>query len=85
MENEPEVTIPNEHRERLIKVLEKLEQQIIKQNSLRNAFIKGIVYGLGTVFGASILVALFGGFIANTINIFTDEPVLNESLELDGQ
>lgn len=85
MENEPDLSIPDDHRVRLITVLEELESQIIRQNSLRHAFAKGIVYGLGTVIGATVLVALFGGVIATTINNFTGQPVLNETLQLEGQ
>ncbi len=76
MENHPEKkSALEEHQEPLIDVLENLEAQIEKQNSLRTTFIKGAIYGLGTVIGATLLVAIFGGLIANTIGLFTDEPL----------
>lgn len=58
---------PTPQTTRLIEVLEVLEKDIRKQNSLRYAFFKGIVYGLGTVIGATVLVALFGGIITSTL------------------
>jgi hypothetical protein len=58
-----------DQQERLVSVLETLEKQTKKQVSLKFTFIKGLVYGLGTVIGASVLisvvsylfVSLFGG------------------------
>jgi len=82
MENENEISIPDEQRQRLITVLESLEGQVKTQNSMRNAFLKGIVYGLGTVIGATILVALFGGILAEAINLLTEEPGLTESVKI---
>jgi hypothetical protein len=70
-------------RDRLISVLENLEKHITRQNSLKLTFTKGLVYGVGTVIGASVLVALFGGVIAGVINTFIDEPVLSESLRVN--
>ena len=74
--------VSTEQRDRLITVLDELESHIKRQNSLKLTFAKGVVYGLGTVVGATILVALFGGMIANTINNFSDEPILNENLQV---
>lgn len=68
----PEITSQLPH---LVEVLETLKVQIVKQNSLKYALLRGMVYGLGTVIGASVLVALLGGIIATTINSFTDEPI----------
>ena len=73
-----------EQPERLLTVLHSLENLIERQTSLRFAFVRGIVYGFGTVIGATVLVALFGGVIAATINTFSDEPVLTEQLDLTG-
>ena len=56
---------PTPQTTRLIEVLETLETHIKRQNSLRYTFYKGILYGIGTVIGATILVALFGGVISN--------------------
>lgn len=68
-------------RDRLLEVLETLEHRIARQNSLKYSFARGVVYGLGTVVGASILVALFGGTIAAVLNNFSAEPVVSEQLE----
>jgi len=68
-------SVLEEHQEPLIEVLENLEAQIEKQNSLKSTFIKGAIYGLGTVVGATVLVALFGGVIASAISVFTDQSV----------
>jgi hypothetical protein len=72
----------NENRDRLLTVLETLEHRIAQQNSLKYSFLRGAVYGLGTVVGASILVALFGGIIATVLNQWADEPVVSERLEI---
>jgi len=67
--NEPHdsFTNPTPQTARLIEVLEKLEADIKKQNSLKYALFRGMVYGLGTVIGATVLVALVGGIWAATI------------------
>lgn len=80
MENEDTEFISIDQRGRLIKVLENLEDKIAKQNSLKRTFLKGIVYGLGTLVGATIIVAIFGGLIATTINMVVGEDVLSEKL-----
>lgn len=75
--------ISTQQRDRLIEVLDNLETHVQRQNSLKFTFLKGAVYGVGTVIGASVLVALFGGIVAATINEFIDGPTLTESLELN--
>lgn len=72
---------PTPQTTRLIEVLEVLEKDIRKQNSLRYAFYKGVLYGLGTVVGATILVALFGGMIASTINAIDSDIDTSELLK----
>ncbi len=83
MEKEPELSIPDDQRARLITVLEELESHIIRQNSLKYTLARGVIYGLGTVIGATVLVALFGGAIATVVNSLIDQPILNESLQID--
>jgi hypothetical protein len=46
-----------QQRERLITVLGSLEDLTQKQVSIRFIFLRGIVYGLGTVIGATLLIS----------------------------
>lgn len=80
MENETPQVSTSLQTGRLIEVLETLETHIKRQNSLKYALLKGMMYGLGTVIGATVLVALFGGIIATTINSFTEEPIVSKTL-----
>lgn len=65
------------HTARLIEVLTTLEHEIKRQNSLKFIFLKGTIYGLGTVIGATVLVALLGGIITST---FGKEAVSNTAI-----
>lgn len=51
-------------QQRLITVLNELEDEVEKQNSWRHVFIRGALYGLGTVIGATLLLAVLGSMIA---------------------
>ena len=51
-------------QQRLITVLGELEDEVEKQNSWRHVFIRGALYGLGTVIGATLLLAVLGSMIA---------------------
>lgn len=62
---------------KLMEVLQTLDNHIERQNSLKYAFLRGVIYGLGTVFGATVLVALLGGIIAGAIDTFGGEQILN--------
>jgi len=48
----------SDQRERLITVLESLEDLTKRQVSLKFILIKGVVYGLGTVVGATVLISV---------------------------
>ena len=84
MEPENEIDRPTtgEQTNRLLEVLLTLEQQIKKQNSYKYAFLKGVVYGFGTVIGATVLVALFGGVLAATLETITGADIPTEDLSL---
>lgn len=69
---------PPTQQERLITVLYSLEEQIKRQTSLRFAFLRGAVYGLGTVIGATLLLALFGGILAATISSLSELPLIGQ-------
>ena len=47
-----------------------LEEEVEKQNSWQRVFMRGALYGLGTVIGATILLALFGSLIAMAVDTF---------------
>jgi Domain of unknown function (DUF5665) len=63
-------------QQRLITVLNELEEQ----NSWQHVFVRGALYGLGTVIGATILLALLGSIIAMAIDTFGigDIPILGD-------
>ena len=67
--------------ERLIEVLTSLESQIQKQTSLKFTLSRGAVYGLGTVLGATLLLALFGGLIATILGVFGDIPGIGKYID----
>lgn len=48
----------HDQRERLIKVLGDLEDLTKRQVSLKFIFVRGIIYGLGTVIGATVLISI---------------------------
>jgi hypothetical protein len=71
---------PTPQTARLIEVLEKLEERIKRQNSLKYALARGMVYGVGTVIGASVLVAVFGGILASTTDFFSTDTTAPSTL-----
>ncbi len=54
-------------QQRLITVLNELEDEVEKQNSWKHVFIRGALYGLGTVIGATLLLAVLGSMVALTV------------------
>jgi hypothetical protein len=77
-EKEPEVEAIETQELRLINVLYTLEIQMRRQASLRFAFLRGVVYGFGTVVGATILIALAGGILASTYASLTELPFVGQ-------
>ena len=65
---------------RLIAVLGQLEQQVARQASFKLAFLRGMVYGLGTVIGATVLIALLGGLLAGVLTSLQDWPLIGPLL-----
>ncbi len=67
-------------QQRLITVLGELEEEVEKQNSWHHVFIRGALYGLGTVVGATILIAIAGSIMALTIDTLgiKDLPFLGD-------
>lgn len=60
------VKITQAQEARLTEVLTSLEKRIEKLASLRFAFVRGLIYGIGTVIGATVLIALLGWLFMNT-------------------
>lgn len=58
--------IEDTQQQRLITVLGELEDEVEKQNSWKHEFVRGTLYGLGTVIGATVLLALVGSILALT-------------------
>jgi hypothetical protein len=59
-----------ETQQNLITVLHDLEQEVEKQNSWQRTFVRGALYGLGTVLGATVLLAIFGSLFALAVDTF---------------
>lgn len=66
---------------RLINVLYSLESQISRQASLKFAFLRGAVYGVGTVVGATLLIAIFGSILASTIDSLSEVPFIGRYID----
>ena len=89
MKSEPEEILETGYdkgetqQQRLITVLGELEDEVEKQNSFSHIFVRGALYGLGTVIGATILLALLGSFAAVIIRGLgiEDVPFLGQFIE----
>lgn len=75
-----------QHQIELVAVLTDLRSQLKKQTSLKFALLRGMVYGVGTVIGATILIALGGWIISiifdNPENVPIVQDVIEEQREL---
>lgn len=75
-----------QHQSELVAVLTDLRSQLKKQTSLKFALLRGMVYGVGTVVGATILIALGGWIISiifdNPENVPIVQDVIEEQREL---
>jgi hypothetical protein len=70
-------------QQRLITVLGELEDEVEKQNSFSHIFVRGALYGLGTVIGATILLAILGSGVAMVVRTLGIEnvPFLGQFIE----
>jgi hypothetical protein len=75
--------ISDTQQQRLITVLNELEEEVEKQNSWRHVFVRGALYGLGTVIGATILLALVGSVVAITADSLQieDVPIIGDFIK----
>lgn len=68
-------------KEELNKNLEELNKRIEKQNSLKFIILRGIVYGVSTVIGASIVAGIVISILSATIDSVEEVPILNTIVE----
>ena len=69
--------------QRLITVLNDLEEEVEKQNSFRWVFLRGTLQGLGIVIGSTVLITLLVRFIALFVDTFglEDIPFVGDFIE----
>jgi len=65
-------------RERLITVLGSLEDLTKRQVSIRFIFLKGVIYGLGTVVGATLLISIVSYIF---VQVFGVEVIDTEAIQ----
>lgn len=70
-----------EHRSELVEVLTDLKTQIRRQTSFRFIFVRGIVYGLGTVIGATVLIGIVSWTLSAFFSDPADAPIIGPALE----
>lgn len=74
-------TIDKGDLRRMQDVLQSLEDQIRRQTSLKYALLRGAVYGIGTVIGATVLIALLGGIIAMFATQLGEVPLIGDFIK----
>lgn len=67
--------------EHLKDVLVDLRSLIKKQTSLKFAFVRGLIYGLGTVVGATVLIAMITWLLGIFVSDVHETPVIGPALE----
>lgn len=65
----------------LVEVLTDLRSLIAKQTSYKFVFLRGILYGLGTVVGATILIGLLSWFLSTTFENPDNVPLIGSILQ----
>jgi len=70
-----------DQREKLIKVLGSLEDLTTRQVSLRFIFLRGIIYGLGTVIGATVLISILSYSFVEIFGVEVIDPNAVENLQ----
>lgn len=69
--------------QRLITVLNDLEEEVEKQNSFKWVFLRGTLQGLGIVIGSTVLITLLVSVIALFVDTFglEDIPFVGDFIE----
>jgi len=76
--SELETAVEEAQRDRLIEVLESLESLTKKQVSIKFIFLRGVIYGLGTVIGATVLISILS---YSVVQIFGFEAIDTNAVE----
>lgn len=76
-----DIQVLENQSERLIQVLLAVEDQIKRQTSLKHSFLRGALYGLGTVIGATVLIAILGGAVVSTIESIREIPFVGQFID----
>ncbi len=72
---------PEQNKEQILDTqLEKFNKNLIRFNSYKMVFLRGIISGVGGAIGATIIAALFISILTKTIQRM-DVPFLNNLLE----
>ena len=73
-----------QQRERLITVLESLEDITKREVSLQFIFVKGLVYGVATVIGATLLISVLSFIFVQIfgVNVLDTQAVQNFQSEI---
>ena len=71
-----------EQREQLIKVLGDLEDLTKRQVSIKFIFLRGVVYGLGTVIGATVLISVLSFSFVQLFGVQVIDPNAVENLQM---
>jgi len=67
--------------ENLKDVLIDLRSLIRKQTSFKYAFARGVLYGLGTVIGATVLIGVLTWVLGLAVGDISETPVIGSALE----
>ncbi len=74
--------IPKEvQTKKLIQETERLADKIERANSIKFNILKGLVYGVSTVIGATLVAALVISILSKTIQTASDIPIVGDIIE----
>lgn len=77
----PYLEQPREQRRLLLEQNERLIAQLRKSNSLLRRFFMGIMMGVGTAVGATLILGVALTVLARLVNSFEDIPIINTIIE----